>query len=154
MSLSSRVTNRIVDTINTTFASLGHANGMRMPKSTDNREPAAWELYIARHVLRLAEKRKEAAESAAVIAGVINDKDKAPLPSGTRRVIYSGQIVDVMVEVRNPSARVSIDYVITYLKEHGVKEELLRQAVDAATHMTKAAHVFTPMLATGDTPTK
>jgi hypothetical protein len=154
MSLSSRVTNRIVDTINTTFASLGHANGQRMPKSTDNREPAAWELYVAKHVLRLAEKRKEAAEAAAVMAGVINDKDNAPLPSGTRQMIYNGQVVDVMVEVRNASERVDVTKVVAHLAAAGVKQTLLDEAVKQATRTTKPAHVFTPMLATNDTPTK
>ena len=151
MSLSSRTINKLIDTINTTFTSLGHANGMRMPKSTDNREPAAWELFVARHVLRLAEKRKDAAETAAVMAGVIPDKDKSPLPPGTRQIYFRGEVVDVQVEVRNASERVNVDVMIQHLiTVGGVKPEVVEKAKIAATKTTKPAHVFTPMLAANE----
>ncbi len=150
MSLSSRVKNKIVDTINTTFASLGHANGMRMPKSQNNHEAVAWELWTAKHVLSLAEKRKDAAERAAAQAGVINDKERDPLPAGTRAICYHGDIVDVQVEVRNASKRVNVDVMADYLVGKGVKQSLVDAARSAATKETKPAHVFTPMLVTED----
>ena len=150
MSLSSRVKNKIVDTINTTFASLGHANGMRMPKSDSNLEPLAWELYVAKHVLSLAEKRKDKAELEAAKAGLINDKEKNPKPAGTREIIYTGNVVSISVEVRNPSPRVNVTKVLEYLVAKKVDAKLLADAVEQATTYTKPAHVFTPILITND----
>jgi hypothetical protein len=148
MSLSSRVKNKIVDTINTTFATIGNANGMRMPKSSDNREPAAWELYVAHHVLSLATKRKEQAEKAAIAAGVIIDKEKHPRPGGTREVVFNGDVVSVSLEVRQPSERVSAPLLCDYLNNKGVSRQLLDEAVAAVTTTTKPAHVFSTMLIT------
>lgn len=150
MSLSSRVKNKVMDMINMTFASLGNANGMRMPKSDNNLEYLAWELLVAKHVLSLAEKRKDNAENAAAKAGVINDKEKNPKPAGTREIIFSGNVVSVSVEVRNPSSRINVVRVTDYLTAHGVSQKLIDEAVEQATTMTKPAHVFTPILITND----
>lgn len=143
MSLSSRVKNKIVDTINTTFASLGHANGMRMPKSSDNREAAVWELAVAQHVARLAEKRKAAAEHQLVAAGVIPDKEKNPQPPGRYGIIYTGNSTHVTMEVRSGGKRVNIDAVVEFLSAAGVAAKLLDEAVSKATTFSKPAHVIT-----------
>jgi hypothetical protein len=148
MSLSSRTKNKIVDLINTTFASLGHANGMRMPKSGNNLEPYAWDLWLAHHVLSLATKRKEQAEKAAIAAGVIIDKEKHPRPGGTREVVFNGDVVSVSLEVRYPSARVDAVKMAEYLTAHGVSSTVVSDAMSHATTMTKPAHVFSTMLIT------
>ena len=82
MTLSSRTKNVLVDKINVSFAGIGKTNGTRMPKSERNDEGEAYELWIAQHVLSLATKRKEQAETAAVKAGVIIDKAKNPQEPG------------------------------------------------------------------------
>jgi hypothetical protein len=143
-----------MDTINTVFASIGNANGMRMPKSTNNLEPLAWDLFIARHVLSLAEKQKEKAETAAVKAGVIIDKTKNPKPAGTREVVYNGDIVSIMLEVRSGAERVSTTRLVAYLEGKGVSRSLLDEAVKAATDISRAAHVFTPILITSESAGK
>ena len=152
MALSSRVKNKLVDAINTSFAALGNANGMRMPKSASNKEPAAWELWVSHHVLALANKRREQAEKEAILAGVIFDKDKNPRSGGTREVLYSGDVVSVALEVRNGSTRVNPVAFQEYLRNHGVSAKLLKEAEEAATTTTKPAHVFSTMLITNGGP--
>jgi hypothetical protein len=139
-----------MDAINTTFASIGNANGMRMPKSDDNRESAAWDLFMAHHLVALAAKRKTVAEQAAVKAGVIIDKEKTPRPAGTREVCFSGNAVSVSLEVRNASPRVDTDKMADYLIAHKVSPALVHDAMVTATSLTKPAHVFTTMLVVSD----
>lgn len=145
MALSSRVKNKIVDTINTTFAGIGNANGMRMPKSDGNQEPLAWEMLIAQHLARIADKRKLKAEAEAAKAGLIPDKERDPQPPG-KRFTYKGNTTDILMEVRNPSRRVKAELLIDYLVAHGVKQELIDAAtVAATTYSERGSHVFTAM---------
>lgn len=148
MSLSSRAKNKLIDVINTTFASLGNANGMRMPRSGNNLEPLAWDLFVAKHLFSLAEKRKDSAEWAAVKAGLIIDKEKNPKPPGTREVIYNGDIVSISLEVRSGSMRVNAKIMREYLISKSVSQKLIDEAEAAASTATRPAHVFTPILIT------
>jgi hypothetical protein len=150
MALSSRVKNKLIDGINLAFASIGHTAGMKMPKSERNDEPAAWELFVAQHVLSLANKRKDNAEKDAIAAGVIIDKEKNPKPEGTREVIYNGDVVSIALEVRTAATRVSVNVLCDYLSEKGVSQKLLMEAMAFATDKSRAAHVFTTMLITND----
>lgn len=150
MALSSRMKNKIVDTMNTVFASIGNANGMRMPKSEDNRESLAWDFHIAKHVLALAEKRKARAEEALVKAGILPDKEKNPLPAGTREIVFTGDSVSLMVEVRNAGPRVNAEKLLEYLRDHGVKQALLDEAVEQATTYPRPPHMFSAMWVTSD----
>lgn len=150
MALSSRMKNKIVDTMNTVFASIGNANGMRMPKSEDNRESLAWDFHIAKHVLSLAEKRKARAEEALVKAGILPDKEKNPLPAGTREIVFTGDSVSLMVEVRNAGPRVNAEKLLEYLRDHGVKQALLDEAAEQATTYPRPPHMFSAMWVTSD----
>lgn len=150
MALSSRVKNKIVDTMNVVFTSIGNANGMRMPKSENNHESLAWDYWRSKHVLSLAEKAKEAAEKACVVAGILPDKDKNPLPAGTREIVYNGDIVSIAVEVRNGSTRVDAKKLCELLAAKGVKQSLIDEALAASSTMSKPPHIFTPILITSD----
>jgi hypothetical protein len=121
-----------------------------MPPSGDNREPVAWELFVAQHLNALAGKRKDMAEKAAVVAGVIIDKEKNPKPEGSLDVVYSGEHVQVMLKVSNAASRVDITKVMTYLLAHDVKAELVRAAIDQAMTKNRPAHVFSTVLLTED----
>jgi hypothetical protein len=140
------VRNRIVDTINTTFATLGNANGMRMPKAEDNRESYAWNMWVAKHVQGLANKRWDHACKLAADAGVINDKEKNPRPASTKALVYNGEYVSVLCEVRSAARRVDVDKLVDFLELKGVQRALLDAAVEQATKESKPAHVFSPML--------
>jgi predicted GNAT family acetyltransferase len=142
--------NKLVDKINTAFTNIGRSNGTKLPKSDDNREPIAWELFIAQHLNAIAGKRKEQAEKAAVVAGVITDKEKNPKPEGSTSVEYTGEHVQIMLKVSSAAARVDITKVIEYLLGKGVQAELVRAAVDKATTKNRPAHVFTSVLLTED----
>ena len=150
MSLSSRAKNKLMDTINTTFASIGASNGTRMPKSTNNREQYAWDLFIGQYLHALAGKRKDAAEKMAIVNGVIFDKDTEPKPAGTQEVVFSGEVVHVNVAVRAGAARVDHKMLVMNLLRLGVKQSVIDEAVAKATVINKSAHVFTSMLVTSE----
>jgi hypothetical protein len=147
MSLSSRAKNKLVDAINTCFASIGHAAGMKMPKCESNMAPAAWEYFVAKHVLSLANKRKENAEKAAIEAGVLFDSEKTPHQPG-REMTFSGEIIAVALEVKKASERVNIGMFASILLARGVKQSIIDEARAAATTTSRPAHVFTPYLVT------
>ena len=150
MALSSRVKNKLIDGMNTSFAAIGHSAGMKMPKSENNNESAAWEFFVAQHLMSMATKRKDVAEKDAITAGVIIDKEKEPKPEGTREVIYNGDVVSVALEVRTGGTRVAANVLIDYLESKGVSKKLLAEALAAATSKSRPAHVFTTMLITND----
>ena len=126
MALSSRAKNKLMDTINTTFASIGRTNGMRMPRNQSN----------------LA---TDEAERAAVLAGVLFDADKEPKPEGSKGVVYNDD-VNIVYEVRKGSPRVSVDKMADYLAKKGVRPEVLAEAREAATTWTKPPQMFTAYL--------
>jgi hypothetical protein len=148
MALSTRVKNKLTDTINTCFAKIGSANGTKMPTSGNNMEPVAYELWCAHHLATLANKRKAQAEAAAVREGIINDKEKDPRPAGTREVQFNGDVVSVMLEVRQPATRVDAEKLVDFLTNKGVNLKWLQEAVDFASSETRPAHVFSTMLIT------
>ena len=149
MSLSSRVKNKLMDTMNTCFASIGHATGMKMPKCESNLAPIAWEFFVAKHVLSLANKRKENAEKAAIAAGVLFDNEKKPHEPG-RVVAFNGEVVSIMAEIKKPSQRVDIDVFVELLAKEGVKDTIIINARHGATKSSRAAVVFTPYLVTDE----
>ena len=150
MSLSSRVKNKLVDTMNTCFASIGHATGMKMPKCESNLAPIAWEFFVAKHVLSLAEKRKENAQKAAIAAGVLFDQEKTPRPPG-REVAFNGEILSIVAEIKNPAKRVNTDKFVEFLIQAGVKHAVVDAAREAATTVNRSAVTFTPYLVTDGT---
>lgn len=141
MALSSRVKNRLMDAINTSFGNIGHASTMRMPRNESNKAPYAWEYFVSCHLASLANKRKDQAEKAAIRAGVLIDKERNPQPPGTREVIYNDD-VSILVEVRAPSERVDVDDMMEYLIKAGVKESVVYAAREKAVKLNRPAHVF------------
>src|SRR5580765_4129431 len=112
-----------------------------MPKSSRNNEPAAWRLFIAHHLLARASKLKESAETDCVKDGVIFDKQKSPEEGGTKRTVYNGDVVTVVLEVRRASVRVDTDVLCDFLIAAKVPEKLVSAARLAASKPTKPAHV-------------
>jgi hypothetical protein len=148
MTLTARTKTQLVDKVNTCFTNIGITNGAKMPRSGDNREPIAWELWLGYHLARLASKRKANAEDAAVKAGLILDKEANPRPSGTKEVLFNGELVSISLEVRKASTRVDVDKLIAFLASKKIPAALLTEAVDYATFETRPAHVFDPVLIT------
>jgi hypothetical protein len=133
MSLTARTKTQLVDKVNTCFTNIGITNGAKMPRSGDNREPIAC---------------KANAEDAAVKAGLILDKEANPRPSGTKEVLFNGELVSISLEVRKASTRVDVDKLIAFLASKKIPAALLTEAVDYATFETRPAHVFDPVLIT------
>jgi hypothetical protein len=149
--LSSSDKNKLIDKINTAFSNIGKSNGTRLPTSSNNRDPIAWDLFVAQHVTSLANKRKEAAERAAVRAGVINDKEKDPRPAGTKDMIYSGEQMAVLLSVNTAAERINAAKVYDYLLDHGVDADLLNKAMLQATTHARPPHVYSAYILTADT---
>jgi hypothetical protein len=140
--------NKLVDRLNIAFANIGRKNGTTLPQTQNNREPGAYDLFVAQHLVALANKRKDAAEKAAVQDGVIPDKEKDPRPEGTKEITFTGEHVQVMLSVSTAASRVDITKVMTYLLSRGVSASLVKEAVDLATTKNRPAHVFSTVLLT------
>lgn len=150
MPLTNRTRVQLVDKINTCFTNIGITNGAKMPKSGDNREPLAWDMWLGYHLARLADKRKSIAEEAAVKAGLIFDKKTHPRPSGTKEVLFNGDLVSIAVEVRKSSTRVDVDKLLAFLVSKKVSAKLLDEAILQATYENRPPHIFDPVLIVDD----
>jgi hypothetical protein len=149
--MSSRVANRIKDSINTQFASIGHDKATSPPKVQSNLAPIAWEYYAAQHLKALASGRFKQACSLAIRSKIIFDHERYPKPPGTNDLIYNGDQIGIWVEVRSPGMRVDVDKLLAYLEAQGnVPREVLDKARIEATLPNKAAHVFRSSINTND----
>ena len=87
MPISSRVRIRLTDAINTMFGGIGSANGTKIPKSSDNKAPIAWEYWLSSHLLALAKGRFASARIEAIKAGIIFDHEKDQRTPGTNEQV-------------------------------------------------------------------
>jgi hypothetical protein len=135
--------------INAAFARIGNGEDTAMPKSRNNMDPIAWELFAAQHLSRIADARKKKAVAAAQDAGIVFDPAKDPRPAGTDAVIYQSDAVRVTVKVATP--RESIDHAawVAGLLVHRPTLAKLAAALNKThTVVARAAHTFTASLAT------
>jgi hypothetical protein len=155
MALSSRVRGRMMDAINTTFDSVGPAPtysgavapNTKQPKNDANNAAAAWEYFIAKHLLARAQKRKDLAEKNAIEAGVIIAKDPKNLRFlGQHGPIYNNGDVMITLEVKKGAERVNTENLVSYLVLKGVKMKLLEEALEKSTTVFDPSYTFTPIL--------
>lgn len=146
MALSSSKRNQLIDLMNTTFDSIGHSPGMNMPKNSANNAEAAWNYYVAKHLLSRAQKSKDDAEKKALEAGVLIDKKKDARVPGQHGPIYNNGDVVVTLEVKKGPERVDVDTLVSYLVLKGVKAKLIEEAVEKATKQFDPSYTFTPVL--------
>ena len=147
MSLTSKAKNRLIADINNLFSLIG----TKLPaRSGNNKEPVAYEYFIASHLAKLAEGRREAALKAAVAEGVIPDvTDPAnQREPGTDEFIFNGELVTIMLNVAKPRTQVDMKALSSYLIEQKVKPAVVNAAIEAASKPTRAGHKFTSMLNT------
>lgn len=148
MALSSRVRNVIVDKVNDGFRAIGRTLAeTKLPRSMGNSaSPIAYEYWLSGHLASYANKRKEAAERAMVMHKFIPDKEKNPKEEGWKGQVYSDAAVAVNLEVRMSSARVDHKMMAEFLVSKGIRTDLIDEAIEHATKMTRPAHVFTAFL--------
>jgi len=147
--LTSRAKNTLIDKINTAFSAIGRT----LPaKASDNREPCAYEYFIASHLYKIAEGRRKAAQKDAIAANVIFDTDDEAnrRPGGTQETVYNGDLVTVMLSVSKPRVTVDVKALAAFLVDHKVKQSLIDEAIQHASKEAKAGHQFTAALVTGD----
>lgn len=148
MPLDTTRANGKTDAITESFALIGHDNGSLMPRSKDNREPMAWELHVAKLLKRLAEAREKRAVTAAVKAGVMFDHEKAPKPVGTHEIVFTGEVVEVAVDVTTAATKLDIAGLIVDLERAGLTGKAIKRMVDKNTSENRAPHKFTTSLIT------
>ena len=142
MALSlTRVTDKGI-AINTAFAAIGAAGKTAMPRARANSEPAAWELYVAQHLSRLADARKKRAMEHAAKVGVIPNVEKNPLPPGTHALVYAGDVVEITCGVNAPRRILDVDAFVEALAAKGVNRVLLETLRAEHTYATRAPHTF------------
>jgi hypothetical protein len=142
--------NKLVDKVNTAFASIGKGNGTKMPPSTNNADSYAYDLWVSHQLVSLANKRKELAEKACIKAGIMLDKEKDPRPEGTKEVLFSGDNVAISLNVSGAATRINTEKLLAYLVEHGVPNKTLDEAIASASSKSRPAHVFSTYLLTND----
>ena len=101
--LKSRDAAKLMNAISVAFDKVGAVNGTAMPKSGNNLDPIAYELYVAQTLKRLCDARLESAKDRSIAAGVMFDTNVTRLPAGTVRTVYAGDIVQVGVTTKKPS---------------------------------------------------
>lgn len=142
------------DCINETFREIGSADGSDMPRWTGDKAGkaagiAAWEYHVASALLRLAEKRRDAAIRAAIKVGVMFDHSAKPLPAGSSRVVYRGPIVEIAVAVAD-GGRIGlmVDNFVADLVKAKVDPKLIERLRRRHRTETAPAHSFTSSLVT------
>jgi hypothetical protein len=151
MTLSSRAKNRLIADINEAFSTLGN----KLPaRSGNNHEPLAWEYFIASHLAKIAEGRRDEAMKKAVSAGIIPDvtDPKEQREPGTNEFVFDGEIVTILLTVAKPRVQYDMKVLSQHLLDAKVKPAVVNAAIEAASKQTRAGHRFTTMLRTnGDT---
>ena len=148
MTMTARLKNKLVDTINTTFSAIGVSPNTRPPKiPKSNTAPSAWELFIANHLYTMASARRKKAREQAILTGVLFDHEKEPREPGTDEIVYEDEHVVVFLTVNNPSTRINPDMLLTYLVDK-VDASVLEAATKYATFQTRPAHEFKTVMRT------
>lgn len=142
------------DCINGTFREIGNGAGSAMPRWPGDavekpRGVAAWEYHVASALLRLAEKRRDAAIKEAIRAGVMFDHEKTPAAAGTQRVVYAGPIVEIAVKVADGGrAGLFVDGFVADLIKAKVDPKLIERLRAKHRTETRPSHAFTSSLVT------
>lgn len=135
--------------INNSFAAIGvKAEGTKMPRSKGNLEPLAWDVFLGKHLKRMADAREKKAVAAAVKAGVMFDPEKQPMVEGTNALIYAGEVVEISVGVTTAATRFDADAFVDALEKAGVPRKTLDRLRAAHTHANRCPHSFKATLVT------
>lgn len=151
MPLTTTKANALTTAINEAFDAIGRAGDTAMPRvrGSKNTEPTAFEYLVSSLLLRISESRREKARGAALKAGILFDPEKQPLTIGTTNaVVYSGEVVEIVVSVTNPTSRLDQPELVAGLEKAGVKLAVINKQVLKATHENRAPHRFTATLCT------
>jgi len=130
-----------MNALNVAFNKLGYTNGHNMPQTTKNTDAIAWELFIAQHIARIAEARKDEAHKEAVKAGVLFDHKSNPKDMGTHS-IYTGDIVSYICKVNSPPSRLDTKMLRSELLKAGVSQEVVNKCYARSTKELAGAHSF------------
>lgn len=138
--------------INDVFESIGNAKspaaGTAMPRSKLNTEPLAFEVFVAKHLEKIAKARSAKAIKAAIKAGVMFDHEKDPEPDGTARIVYDGDVVRIDLTVGTGRAGFDLEGFVESLLAAKVEPKLLKRLVSKHETVTASPHSFKASLVT------
>jgi len=103
--------------VNRLFSNIGRTNGTACDQTEDNREPLAYELFIADKLRKMAERRYEAAKADAMAAGLMGELDTFEPGAYTT---FVGAQLTVAVRRNNPSQSVDKHLIIKALEKRKV----------------------------------
>ena len=130
------------------FAEIGVAGDTKMPRAKLNTEPAAWEVFVSGHLLRIAEARKKKAVRDAIKLGVMFDHEKQAMVAGTEALIYAGDVVEISVSVTSPGTKVDMEALGLAIVKAGVKLPAYERMLAACTSENRPPHKFVASLIT------
>ena len=140
------------EAITNAFEGIGTTEETAMPRCRGNVEPIAWEYHAASQLLRLAKKRREKAQAAAVEAGVIFDHKLEPEAVGTNRQVYRGAVIEVTLAVGPGQDIVDHEGFVAGLLKAGVKPALIKRLTAKHTLAGNPIHTFRSSLVIGKPP--
>lgn len=152
MPLDSTRANAKTESINGAFAEIGHSGTTVMPRrpsNKDNLEPIAWEVFMSKHLKRLADAREKKAVVAAVKAGVMFDHTRQPLAEGTNALVYAGDIIEISCSVTTPGTKLDTVSLFNELEtKHGVKVGVIAKLTEKFTSYNACPHKFVATIIT------
>lgn len=152
--LSQRDVTKINDTLRTSLDKIGKEPPAECKRNT---ERVAWEFYVAAQLQNAAEGRRKKAIELAIESGVIFDHKKDPRSPGDYSV-FSGDIIDIILKVKNPSVTIDTKALISdVLHVISSGKPLTVPSFDKLiakhTKTGAAAHQFTAALKAGNATT-
>ncbi len=144
--MTRRERSKLLTAINKQFSDIGN----KMPTSTSNVSPAAWEYFIASHLSSLCSGRSKNAKATAMREGVLPDYEDNPLPPGEYKPVFDGEHVAIDLLVRQPSVAIDAKKMMDYLHGAGVEQSVLDKAAEHASRVSRAAHVFSSRIKVED----
>jgi hypothetical protein len=132
MALTSKWRNKAIDAIHVTMAKIGVTNSTAMPASKNNREPIAWEFYVATEMRKTAVARREQAVDAIKSAGIIPAHLAKPDRGYPKEECWRGEHIAITCEVRAKRGGLDVDQFVANLKAAGVDMRLIGIAYEAA----------------------
>lgn len=128
-----------LDTIATAFNKIGKTNGTTMPKSgTGNHDPAAWELFIAKTLERLAKQRKDMAQQQAMAEGLLGNTSPQP---GTKETTYAG-VVTITRSVSSPRSTLDTAKLRSNLSRAGMDSQTIDDVLTSSMKTSKAPVLY------------
>jgi hypothetical protein len=138
MSITQRDWNKDVDQLNVGFDKLG----AKAPVGLSNTETYVWLYFVAKHLASRAERNKDIAMDAMVMAGIAPNIKLTPQDLG-ERTLFTGENMALNLKVTERSVGVDMTELRALLVAKGVKGSVFDICVAEAMRPKSKMHTFT-----------